>query len=95
MAVTKADPRIKVEKPDAKRLDALGVARWPIWTKEASTFDWRYDAEETCYLLEGQATVKTDRGEVSFGKGDLVVFPKGLSCTWQILQPVRKHYSFA
>lgn len=30
----------------------------------------------------------------SFGAGDLVVFPRGMSCTWKISTAVRKHYSF-
>lgn len=28
-------------------------------------------------------------------KGDLVTFPDGMACRWQILQPVRKHYHIA
>ena len=28
------------------------------------------------------------------GKGDLVTFPAGMSCTWEIRRPVRKHYRF-
>ena len=37
--------------------------------------------------------VTPDDGEpVSFGAGDLVTFEAGLSCTWKILEPVRKHY---
>ena len=29
-----------------------------------------------------------------FRRGDLVVFPNGLSCTWEVLEPVEKHYTF-
>ncbi|HEY9650346.1 MAG TPA: cupin domain-containing protein, partial [Coleofasciculaceae cyanobacterium] len=48
-----------------------------------------------CYLLEGEVIVTPDDGEpVQFGKGDLVTFPAGMSCTWKILQDVRKHYRF-
>lgn len=86
--------KIKVEKPDPKMLETLKVKSWPIWTKEASTFDWHYDDQEICYLLEGEVTVKTAEGETSFGRGDLVTFPKGLDCTWQVKKPVRKHYCF-
>jgi len=32
---------------------------------------------------------------VTFGKGDLVTFPRGLSCTWDIRNPVKKHYNFS
>jgi len=31
---------------------------------------------------------------VRFGAGDLVVFDAGLSCTWEVHAPVRKHYRF-
>ena len=46
------------------------------------------------YLLEGRVTVKAAGQNVTFGKGDLVVFPKGLSCVWEVTSPVRKHYRF-
>lgn len=86
--------RIKVERqPDDKRLQALGVKNWPIWTKEASEFPWTYDGEETCYFLAGEVTVTPSGGEpVAMGKGDLVTFPAGMSCTWKITKDVRKHY---
>lgn len=82
-------------EPSRDRLDALGVFSWPIWTKEASTFPWTYDASETCYLLEGEVTVTPEKGTpVSFDKGNLVTFPAGMSCTWEIHAAVKKHYSF-
>jgi hypothetical protein len=28
------------------------------------------------------------------GKGDLVTFPTGMKCTWDVKVPVRKHYRF-
>jgi uncharacterized cupin superfamily protein len=81
--------------PDIKRLEEIGVTSWPIWEKEVSEFPWHYDEMETCYLLEGEVIVTPDGGEpVRFGKGDLVTFPKGVSCTWNVLKPVRKHYKF-
>ena len=86
---------IKVEKPTDEKLEELGVRSWPIWTKEVSKFDWHYDDREVCYLLEGEVVVRTKDGEeVKFGKGDLVTFAKGLSCNWEVIKPVKKHYSF-
>lgn len=87
---------IKVEKsPSADRLAQLGVSRWPIWTKEVSTFPWTYDEPETCLFLEGDVLVTPDGGApVRVGKGDLVTFPAGMSCTWDVRQPVKKHYRF-
>jgi uncharacterized protein len=87
---------IKVEKdPSESALDALGVRDWPTWTKEVSTFPWSYDEPETCFFLEGDVIVTPDGGEpVAVGKGDLVTFPAGMSCTWHVRKPVRKHYRF-
>ncbi len=88
------NPKIIVEKPTESKLKELKVFSWPIWTKEASTFDWHYDEPEKCYFLDGEVTVTTQHETVSFGKGDFVTFPRGLSCTWQIKKDVRKHYKF-
>lgn len=81
--------------PSQARLTELGVEKWGIWTKEVSTFQWHYDMQETCYFLEGEVIVTPHGGEpVSMGKGDLVTFADGLSCSWQILKDVKKFYSF-
>lgn len=86
---------IKIQKLTQEQLKERGVFDWPIWEKEISRFDWHYDNIEECYLLEGQVTVETPDGQsVSFGKGDFVTFPKGLSCIWDIKEPVKKHYNF-
>ena len=81
--------------PSQEQLDALGVTNWPVWTKEVSTFPWTYDTSETCLFLEGDVIVTPDGGEPAhMGKGDLVTFPQGMSCTWEIRADVRKHYKF-
>ncbi|MGA1823958.1 MAG: cupin domain-containing protein [bacterium] len=86
---------IKIQKPDKQELATKGVLSWPIWEKEISRFDWHYDSTEECYLLEGKVVVEKNDGEkVEFGKGDFVTFPRGLSCVWDIKEPVRKHYNF-
>ena len=77
------------------KLDAMGVDGWPVWNKEPSRFDWHYDREEVCYILEGRATVTPVEGNpVSIGRGDLVHFPAGLSCVWEITEAIEKHYTF-
>lgn len=89
---------IKLEHaPSEEQLTRLGVRSWPIWTKEVSTFPWHYDEQETCYLLEGDVIVTPAPGKgepVRIQAGDLVTFPAGLSCTWEVRSPVRKHYRF-
>jgi uncharacterized cupin superfamily protein len=47
-----------------------------------------------CVMIEGEVTVTYDDGSVSFGAGDYVEFPQGLSCVWKVTKPVRKHYAF-
>lgn len=87
---------VKIEKQAPRdRLKQKGIFEWPIWTKEVSRFPWTYDASETCYFLEGDVIVTPEGGEpVRMGKGDLVVFPAGMSCIWDIKQAVKKHYHF-
>ena len=83
--------------PSAEKLQQLGIRSWPIWEKERSTFDWTYDEEETCYFLEGEVRVEpvgSTHEPVEIGQGDLVTFPRGLTCVWHVRKPVRKHYRF-
>ncbi len=81
--------------PAPAKLDVLGVYYWPIWKKEISRFPWSYDLQETCYFLRGRVIVTPEGGQPQeFRRGDLVVFPNGLSCTWEVLEPVEKHYTF-
>jgi len=82
-------------EPSAEWLQRLGVRQWDIWEKEISEFPWHYDEPERCYFLAGAVIVTPAGGvPVSITKGDFVTFPVGLSCTWKVLQPVRKHYRF-
>jgi uncharacterized cupin superfamily protein len=87
---------ILVERnPSPAKLDVLGVYDWPIWRKETSTFPWQYGAQETCYVLRGRFVVTPEGGAPQeFRRGDLITFPAGLSCTWEILEDVEKHYDF-
>ena len=82
-------------KPSKEKLNNLGVGKWPIWEKEISNFPWTYDETETCYFLEGNVVVTPEYGQpVTMGTGDLVSFPSGMSCTWEVRKHVRKHYRF-
>ena len=85
--------KITLQKLTVEVLESMGVFEWPIWSCEISEFTWSYSVQETCYLLEGQVEVTTNLETVTFGAGDFVVFPSGLSCTWKVLQAVKKHYS--
>ena len=86
---------IKIDKLTDEEINNKGVLSWPICECEVSEFDWEYDRQESCLLLEGDVEVKSDIETVKFGGGDFVVFPKGLKCKWRVIKPVRKYYSFS
>jgi uncharacterized cupin superfamily protein len=89
-----SEPQILLERnPSPMKLEVLGVYDWPIWRREASSFPWTYDRQETCYILRGRFTVTPEGGEPQqFKRGDLITFAAGLRCTWDIEQDVEKHY---
>ncbi len=68
--------------------------RWSVWECAPSAFDWHYADKELAYLYEGRVIVKASQQEVEITAGDYVVFPKGLSCTWNVLETIRKVYRF-
>lgn len=86
---------IEKQTIDPATFERLGIARWPTWSAGVSRFPWTYDCRETCYLLEGRVSVIPEGGTpVEIRAGELVSFPAGLSCVWEVHEPVRKHYRF-
>lgn len=85
---------IIVEKnPTQARLDTLSVKKWPTWEKEISTFPWTFPEQEMAYILDGECVMTPAGGSpVTFGKGDLVTFPAGMTCSWEVKKPLHKHY---
>jgi uncharacterized cupin superfamily protein len=81
--------------PSEERLKELGVASWDIWEKEVSKFNIDFDETEKAYVLEGEILV-TPKGEepVRIVAGDLVFFHEGLQSDWEVVKPLRKHYSY-
>jgi hypothetical protein len=87
--------KIEVRKPTQEELENLKVKEWSPWDCEVSEFDWEYQEDERCYILEGKVIVTTAEGDrVEIQQGDLVLFPKGLKCHWKVVQPIRKVYRF-
>ncbi|XP_009792755.1 uncharacterized protein [Nicotiana sylvestris] len=90
--------RIIVQKnPSEAQLSELGIKSWPKWGCSPGKYQLKFDAEETCYLLRGKVKVypkNSTETSVEFGGGDLVIIPKGLSCTWDVSLAVDKHYKF-
>ncbi len=88
--------KITIEhNPSDARLKELDVANWEIWEKEVSTFPIDFDETETAYVLEGEIIVTPTDGEpVRIVPGDLVSFHAGLESRWEVVKPLRKHYSY-
>ncbi|KAF4365601.1 hypothetical protein F8388_007434 [Cannabis sativa] len=98
MSMTTEKLGIKIEKnPPESKLTQMGVRNWPKWGCPPSKFPWTYEAKETCYLLQGKVKVTPEGAKecVEIEAGDLVEFPKGMSCTWDVSLTVDKHYKFA
>ncbi len=85
---------IIIEKLDEVQITDRKIKSWPIWEKETSRFDWEYDSDEECYILDGEVTIEIDEGKVLIKAGDFVTFRKGLKCVWDIKTPIKKYYNF-
>ncbi|KAJ0014357.1 hypothetical protein Pint_20332 [Pistacia integerrima] len=83
-------------KPSDSKLSELGIKSWPKWGCPPGKYTFKYDSEETCYLLKGRVKVfpKGSSDFVEFGAGDLVIIPKGLTCTWDVSVAIDKYYKF-
>ncbi|KAE9619407.1 hypothetical protein Lal_00047312 [Lupinus albus] len=92
--------RIIIEtNPPKSRLEELNIKYWPKWAGPPGKYDVKYEAEEICYFVKGKVKVyprprKSSSEFVEFGAGDLVIFPKGLSCTCEVSIAVDKYYKF-
>ena len=70
-----------------------GIKSWPIWECEPSKFKWHYDDKEICLVIEGEATIRTQKGEMYLIKAlDPVDFPADLYCEWEVRKSIKKHY---
>ena len=95
-ATTNSEEIEVVRQPDSDFLESKGVFDWGTWGCGVSKFPWTYGEAESCYLLEGDVTVTPADGRqaVTFGKGDFVTFPAGMTCTWDVRAAVKKHLIF-
>ncbi|XP_044500879.1 uncharacterized protein LOC123221954 [Mangifera indica] len=86
---------IECNPPDSK-LSELGIKSWPKWGCPPGKYTFKYNAEETCYLLKGKVKVfpKGSSEFLEFGARDLVIIPKGITCTWHVSVAMDKYYKF-
>ena len=65
-----------------------GIKSWPIWECEPSKFEWYYDNKEICLIIEGQTRINTQNGDIYIKDEDLVEFPDGLCCEWEVIKSI-------
>ncbi|KAL8143037.1 hypothetical protein V2J09_016069 [Rumex salicifolius] len=72
-------------KFDAQETCYLVKGKVKVYTKQGSSS-----------IREGEepSSSSTSSSVVEFGAGDLVIIPKGLSCTWEVSLSVDKFYKF-
>ncbi|MDD5504077.1 MAG: cupin domain-containing protein [Candidatus Omnitrophica bacterium] len=86
---------IEVSQPSEDEIQKLDIGKWSPWECQPSQFQRTYDKEEWFFLIEGKAVIRTEKGgEIIITKGDLVKLPKGIVCAWQVVESIRKVYTF-
>ncbi len=86
--------KVIVDKLSKEEIVSRGINKWPIWTKEISKFDWYYESDEECQIIDGEVEVETPDGNYTIKAGDFVTFKVGLKCVWNVKKPIKKHYNF-
>ena len=68
-----------------------GTARTLVWDCTAGRFTWYYDIDETIYVLEGSAWIKSRSGEGRLvSAGETVLFRAGAVAEWTVDKYIRK-----
>lgn len=85
---------ILIEQPSPDRMKAYKVKDWDIWEKEESEFDWNYESNESCYIIEGEAEIFFQNQKIHIKSGDFITFKKDLKTRWKITKRIKKYYTF-
>ena len=86
--------KVIIENLNEEEIQKRGIRNWPVWEKEVSRFDWKYDGDEECLIIDGEVEVETAEGNYIVKSGDFVTFKDGLKCVWDIKKNIRKYYNF-
>jgi uncharacterized cupin superfamily protein len=66
-----------------------------IWESQPGKWRCVFTESEFCQILAGILVVTGDDGSVAtYRAGDAFVSPAGFTGTWEVVEPVRKHYAF-
>ncbi len=84
-----------------EQMQTSGLTLWSDGDQEAGVWEctpgpsyWKLETNEVVHILAGRMTVTPEGGEPrDVGAGDIAVFPRGWSGTWQIHDTIRKVYA--
>lgn len=66
-----------------------------IWTCRVGKFRIDFDRDEFIQILEGVVVVTDAEGlSRTYRAGDAFVTPKGFSGTWDVIEPIKKHFTW-
>jgi uncharacterized protein len=90
-----------LEEATGAPMSTAGVSLWEdgdasagIWECSAGPSRWTLTTHEVIHLVAGRMTVTPDGGAATeIAAGDVAVFPRGWSGTWDIHETVRKVYA--
>jgi uncharacterized protein len=90
-----------LEEATGTPMATAGVELWAdgdssagIWECGPGPSYWTLETHEVIHLVAGRMTVTPDGGEpTEIAAGDVAVFPRGWSGTWDIHATVRKVYA--
>ena len=65
-----------------------------VWQCTAGRFTWEHEGDDFVMLLEGEAVVTEESGNVhTLRAGDFGFFPNGMKTTWQVDQFLKKTFT--
>jgi hypothetical protein len=90
-----------LEEATSPQMSTSGLEVWVdgdqsggIWQCTPGPSHWTLETHEVIHLVAGRMTVTPDGGEpTELSAGDMAVFPRGWSGTWDIHETVRKVYA--
>lgn len=89
-----------LEEATGELMQTSGLTLWHdgdqevgVWECTPGPSHWTLETHEFVQILSGSMTVTPDGGEPQkIGTGDVAVFPRGWSGSWQIHETIRKVY---
>ena len=62
-----------------------------LWRSQPQTFSYRFETDETLYLIDGQVEIiYSDKASLVLKAGDSVSFAKGYDTVWNVIAPSKK-----